>query len=231
MTPFGLELRGIGRAQYLAKAQEVLDTVGLGEWGRHYPDQLSGGMQQRVGLARALATDPEIVLMDEPFSAMDPLIRRRMQDELIDLQERLHKTILFLTHDLDEALRLGSHIAIMKAGQIVQIGTPEDILLHPADEYVAAFTQHVDRSKVLRAQDVMFLPTRCCGRPIARMWRCMRWSAMDSPAGSWWAPTGVWRAWSRQTPPLSPRNGAIRILPVSSPGTSPRPRLTILCAA
>jgi len=156
---YGLELRGVRRAERHAKAQEVLETVGLGEWGLHYPDECSGGMQQRVGLARALATDPEILLMDEPFSALDPLIRRRMQDELIDLQERLQKTILFVTHDLDEALRLGSRIAIMKAGRIVQIGTPEDILLHPADDYVAAFTQHVDRSKVLRARDVMFLPT------------------------------------------------------------------------
>lgn len=155
---YGLELRGVGRSERNAKAQQMIETVGLAEWGGHYPDELSGGMQQRVGLARALTTDPEILLMDEPFSALDPLIRRRMQDELLNLQERLQKTIVFITHDLDEALRLGNRIAIMKAGQIVQIGTPDEILLHPADDYVAAFVQHVDRSKVLRARDVMADP-------------------------------------------------------------------------
>ena len=155
---YGLELQGVGRSERQAKAQAMLETVGLGEWSRHYPDQLSGGMQQRVGLARALTTDPEILLMDEPFSALDPLIRRRMQDELLNLQERFQKTIVFITHDLDEALRLGNRIAIMKAGRIVQIGTPDEILLHPADEYVASFVQHVDRSKVLRARDVMLDP-------------------------------------------------------------------------
>ena len=155
---YGLELQGVGRSERHAKAQGMLETVGLGEWSRHYPDELSGGMQQRVGLARALATDPEILLMDEPFSALDPLIRRRMQDELLNLQERFQKTIVFITHDLDEALRLGSRIAIMKGGSIVQTGTPDEILLRPADDYVASFVQHVDRSKVLRARDVMLDP-------------------------------------------------------------------------
>src|SRR5690606_29442379 len=113
------------------------ETVGLKGWEKSYPGQLSGGMQQRVGIARALCTDPEILLMDEPFSALDPLIRREMQDELIDLQGRLQKTIVFITHDLDEALRLGDRIAILKDGQLVQVGTPEEILTHPANDYVA----------------------------------------------------------------------------------------------
>jgi glycine betaine/proline transport system ATP-binding protein len=171
---YGLELRGVPRAERQARAQEMLETVGLGEWGRHYPDQLSGGMRQRVGLARALATDPEILLMDEPFSALDPLIRRRMQDELMDLQERLQKTIVFITHDLDEALRLGSRIAIMRAGRIVQVGTPDEILLHPADDYVRSFAEHVDRSKVLRAADIMLVP-----EPLLRLGHAPRFALRE----------------------------------------------------
>ena len=156
---FGLELRGEPARSRLDQADAALELVGLGQWGRSYPEQLSGGMRQRVGLARALATDPDILLMDEPFSALDPLIRRRMQDELLDLQDRLNKTILFITHDLDEALRLGNRVAMMRAGEMVQVAGPEDILLHPADDYVAAFVRHVDRSRVLRARDVM-IPAR-----------------------------------------------------------------------
>lgn len=148
---YGLEIQGVPPAQRRRRAGEVLELVGLGDWAQRYPSELSGGMQQRVGLARALAPDPDILLMDEPFSALDPLIRRDMQDELIDLQERLRKTIVFITHDLDEALRLGNRIAILKGGELVQEGTPEDILLAPADDYVQAFLQDVNRSKVLNA--------------------------------------------------------------------------------
>ena len=127
-------------------------------WENSYPYELSGGMQQRVGLARALCTDPEILLMDEAFSALDPLIRREMQNELIELQARLQKTIVFITHDLDEALRLGDRVAILKDGLVVQIGTPEDILMDPADEYVRDFTQDVNRIRVLTAANAMYDP-------------------------------------------------------------------------
>jgi len=155
---FGLEVAGVKREERYRRALEVLEVVGLKGWADAYPDQLSGGMQQRVGLARALAPDPDILLMDEPFSALDPLIRREMQDELLDLQDRLNKTIVFITHDLDEALKLGNRIAIMKDGRIVQIGKPEQILMEPADDYVASFIGDVDRSKVLHAGDVMMRP-------------------------------------------------------------------------
>ena len=134
--------------------QEALVLVGL-RVGGSYPHQLSGGMQQRVGLARALAVSPDILLMDEAFSALDPLIRREMQDELLELQEKMNKTIFFITHDLDEALKIGDRVALMKDGAVVQIGTPEEILTHPADEYVARFVEDVDLSKVLTAEGVM----------------------------------------------------------------------------
>jgi len=136
----------------------MLDLVGLADWANYKPDALSGGMQQRVGLARALASDPDILLMDEPFSALDPLIRRRMQDELLQLQQRLGKTIIFVTHDLDEALKLGDRVAIMRAGQIVQASSPEDILARPANDYVAEFTRDVNPIKVLKARNVMWPP-------------------------------------------------------------------------
>ena len=129
--------------------------MGLGGWGNSYPDELSGGMQQRVGLARALATDPEIMLFDEPFSALDPLIRRDMQDEVVRLQRELKKTMLFITHDLPEALKLGDRIAIMKDGGFVQVGTPEEVVAHPADGYVADFTRDVPRAHVLTARTIM----------------------------------------------------------------------------
>src|SRR5690606_8748605 len=148
---YGLAVQGMGRAERKARAMHWLEQVGLSGFEAQYPHQLSGGMQQRVGLARALATDAEILLMDEAFSALDPLIRREMQDQLLQLQSRLNKTIVFITHDLDEALRLGNRIAILKAGELVQEGTPEDILLAPADDYVQAFLQDVNRSKVLNA--------------------------------------------------------------------------------
>lgn len=155
---FGLEIQGIDKATREEKAVKVLETVGLKDWAHVYPEQLSGGMQQRVGLARALVADPDVLLMDEPFSALDPLIRKEMQEELVELQDRMKKTILFITHDLDEALKLGDRIAIMKDGLVVQIGTPEEILTNPADDYVASFVTDVDRSKVLTAENIMFRP-------------------------------------------------------------------------
>jgi len=153
---FGLEIQGVDEETRIKKAYDVIKTVGLEGYEEKMTGQLSGGMQQRVGLARALATDPEILLMDEAFSALDPLIRTNMQDELLDLQEKVHKTILFITHDLDEALKLGDRIAIMKDGVIVQIGTPEEILTNPADDYVKAFVENVDRGGIVTANTVMF---------------------------------------------------------------------------
>ncbi|HRL22745.1 MAG TPA: glycine betaine/L-proline ABC transporter ATP-binding protein [Alcaligenes sp.] len=148
---YGLQVQGGARAQREEKALYWLEQVGLQGFEKQYPHQLSGGMQQRVGLARALATDADILLMDEAFSALDPLIRREMQDQLLELQARLNKTIVFITHDLDEALRLGNRIAILKDGELVQEGSPEDILLSPATDYVQAFLQDVNRGKVLNA--------------------------------------------------------------------------------
>lgn len=152
---YGLRVRGVPEAEQNEKAREALELVGLGEWADHYPSNLSGGMQQRVGLARALATDADILLMDEAFSALDPLIRRQMQDELMELQDRLHKTIVFITHDLNEALRIGNHVAVMRDGAIVQIGTPEEIITEPAEAYVARFMADVDQARVLSAEFVM----------------------------------------------------------------------------
>jgi glycine betaine/proline transport system ATP-binding protein len=152
---FGLEIRGIDKETREAKANEVLETVGLGGWGNSYPDELSGGMQQRVGLARALCTDPQIMLFDEPFSALDPLIRRDMQDEVIRLQRDVRKTMIFITHDLAEALKLGDRIAIMKDGKFVQVGTPEEVVAQPADDYVADFTRDVPRAHVLTVRTIM----------------------------------------------------------------------------
>ncbi|MEJ1324675.1 glycine betaine/L-proline ABC transporter ATP-binding protein [Latilactobacillus sakei] len=158
-TSYGLEIQGIDKQTRDQKANEALDLVGLNGYGEQYPTQLSGGMQQRVGLARALANDPEILLMDEAFSALDPLNRSDMQDQLLDLQETMHKTIIFISHDLNEALKIGDHIMIMKDGEIVQTGTPEDILTRPTDEYVEKFIENVDRSKVYTAGNVMIRPT------------------------------------------------------------------------
>lgn len=158
-TAYGLEIQGVDKTTRTQKAAEALTLVGLDGYGDQYPTQLSGGMQQRVGLARALANNPEILLMDEAFSALDPLNRSDMQDQLLDLQETMHKTIIFISHDLNEALKLGDHIMIMKDGEIVQTGTPEDILTKPADEYVEKFIENVDRSKVYTAGNVMIRPT------------------------------------------------------------------------
>ena len=154
-TEYGLEVRGVPKVERQALAEQALENSGLLTFKDQYPNQLSGGMQQRVGLARALANDPEILLMDEAFSALDPLIRREMQDELLDLQSNVQKTIIFITHDLNEALRIGDRIALMKDGQIMQIGTGEEILTHPANQYVRDFVEDVDRSKVLTAQNIM----------------------------------------------------------------------------
>ena len=152
---FGLEIQGKEKEERQRIAEETLEKVGLGGWGASFPDELSGGMQQRVGLARALANDPEILLFDEPFSALDPLIRRDMQDQVIALQRDLKKTMVFITHDLAEALKLGDRIAIMKDGRFVQVGTPEDVVAHPADDYVADFTKDVPRAHVLTARAIM----------------------------------------------------------------------------
>ncbi|MEV8274338.1 glycine betaine/L-proline ABC transporter ATP-binding protein [Microbacterium sp. NPDC077184] len=155
---YPLELRGVGKAERLAKAEEILGMVGLEGWGDKLPSALSGGMQQRVGIARALAADTDILLMDEAFSALDPLIRREMQEQLLSLQQKLQKTIVFITHDLNEAMFLGDRIAVMRDGRIVQIGTPEDILTDPANDYVEQFVQDVDRARVLTAANVMERP-------------------------------------------------------------------------
>ncbi|MEF1291195.1 quaternary amine ABC transporter ATP-binding protein [Vibrio sp. M260118] len=155
---YGLEIQGLEKTERLKKANQWLDTVGLKGYENQYPSQLSGGQQQRVGLARALCTDAEILLMDEAFSALDPLIRSEMQDQLIELQEKLHKTIIFITHDLDEALRLGDRIAILKDGELVQQGTPDEILLNPADDYVEAFVKDVNRARALTVETVMNPP-------------------------------------------------------------------------
>ena len=155
---WGLEVQGVPEGERHARTREVLEMVGLGGWETSFPRQLSGGMQQRVGLARALVVDTDILLMDEPFSGLDPLIRRQMQDELLRLQDELHKTIVFITHDLNEALKLGSRIAIMQDGRVVQIGSPEDIVLRPEDQYVGDFTQDVRLESVLTASRVMVPP-------------------------------------------------------------------------
>ncbi len=155
---FGLEVQGMGKAERLARASEMLRLVGLEDVANSFPDQLSGGMQQRVGVARAFAVDPKVMLYDEPFSALDPLIRRDMQDEVCRLQEETGKTMVFITHDLPEALRLGDRIAIMRDGAIVQLGTPEDLVGSPADEYVANFVRDIPRSHVLTLRWIMRPP-------------------------------------------------------------------------
>jgi glycine betaine/proline transport system ATP-binding protein len=155
---YGLEVQNLSRIERYEKAREAISLVGLQEWEDAYPHNLSGGMQQRVGIARALANDPDILLMDEPFSALDPLIRQDMQDDLLALQEKLHKTIIFITHDLDEALKIGDNIALMKDGVIVQSGVPEDILLSPASDYVARFVENINWTKALTASSVMVKP-------------------------------------------------------------------------
>ncbi len=153
-TAFGLEMAGVDQATRQQAAQAALEQVGLAGWGASYPDELSGGMQQRVGLARALASDPSILLMDEAFSALDPIIRTEMQSELLRLQEQKRRTIVFISHDLDEAMRIGDRIAIMKDGQVIQVGTPDEILRSPANDYVRSFIKGVDAAAVFKASDI-----------------------------------------------------------------------------
>lgn len=170
---YGLAVQGMKKAERNRKAADWLEQVGLAGFESQYPHQLSGGMQQRVGLARALATDAEILLMDEAFSALDPLIRHEMQDQLLELQGRLNKTIVFITHDLDEALRLGNRIAILKDGELIQEGTPEDILLAPANDYIESFLQDVNRGKVLNASHA------CNGRTLKLTMRSLPAHALE----------------------------------------------------
>lgn len=158
-TEYGLEVQGVDKKERQEQAEKALDNSGLLPYKDQYPNQLSGGMQQRVGLARALANDPDILLMDEAFSALDPLIRRDMQDELIEMQRENQKTIIFITHDLNESLRLGHRIAIMKDGEVVQVGTEEEILSNPANDYVERFVEDIDRTKVYTAEHIMKEPT------------------------------------------------------------------------
>jgi glycine betaine/proline transport system ATP-binding protein len=153
-TAFGLELSGVDKAEREDRARKALEQVGLDAWADSMPDELSGGMKQRVGLARALAVNPGVMLMDEAFSALDPLIRSEMQDELIKLQSKAKRTIVFISHDLDEAMRIGDRIAIMEGGRVVQVGTPEEILQNPADDYVRAFFRGVDPTNILSAGDI-----------------------------------------------------------------------------
>ncbi|AOV07645.1 quaternary amine ABC transporter ATP-binding protein [Sporosarcina ureilytica] len=155
---YGLEIKGLSKEERRKIAQHHLELVGLKGWEDKYPDELSGGMQQRVGIARALANDPDILLMDEPFSALDPLIRREMQLELIDIQNRLQKTIIFITHDVNEAFKLGDRVAVMKDGKVEQVGTPEEILEEPANDYISEFIRDIDRSKILQAEHIMSRP-------------------------------------------------------------------------
>ncbi|WP_430787923.1 quaternary amine ABC transporter ATP-binding protein [Virgibacillus flavescens] len=155
---YGLEIKKMNKVEREKIATKNLEVVGLKGYEEKYPDQLSGGMQQRVGLARALANNPDILLMDEPFSALDPLIRREMQLELLDIQDRLQKTIIFITHDVNEAFKLGDRVAVMKDGKVVQIGTPEEIIEQPANEYISDFIKDIDRSKVFQAEHVMIKP-------------------------------------------------------------------------
>ncbi|WP_425930168.1 quaternary amine ABC transporter ATP-binding protein [Pseudomonas sp. NyZ201] len=152
---FGLEVRGISKAERYKVAGQALAKVGLSDWAQRYPDELSGGMQQRVGLARAITSDPEVILMDEPFSALDPLIRRQLQDEFRQLTKSLGKSAVFITHDLEEAIRIGDRIAIMKDGVIIQEGTAEDIVLNPADDYVAEFVAGISRLHLVKAHSIM----------------------------------------------------------------------------
>ena len=155
---YGLEIQGVEKEDRYKAAAETIETVGLKGWEGYYPNEMSGGMQQRVGLARALAVNPDVLLMDEPFSGLDPLIRREMQDELVSLQTDLHKTIVFITHDLNEALKLGDRVVIMRDGSIVQEGSPEEIVTLPADDYVSDFVQDVSRAKVIQARAIMQEP-------------------------------------------------------------------------
>jgi glycine betaine/proline transport system ATP-binding protein len=176
-TAFGLEVQGVGKAERYKVAEQALAKVGLSEWTSRYPSELSGGMQQRVGLARALTADPEVILMDEPFSALDPLIRRQLQDEFRQLTKELGKSAVFITHDLDEAIRIGDRIAIMKDGAIIQVGTAEEIVLNPADDYVAEFVAGISRLHLVKAHSVMTsVPAYKAAHPICDISRLTKTS-------------------------------------------------------
>ena len=164
---YGLTIQGVDEGEALERSQRWLERVGLGGFEKHFPAQLSGGMQQRVGLARALATDAEILLMDEAFSALDPLIRNDMQGILLDLQKELHKTIVFITHDLDEALRIGDQISILRDGAVVQDGNPQDIIMRPADDYISDFIKDINRGRVIEVRSVMTKASRATGPKLS----------------------------------------------------------------
>jgi glycine betaine/proline transport system ATP-binding protein len=166
---YGLEIQGVSKGEREERAQHWIKRVGLDGFSEHYPNQLSGGMQQRVGLARALTNDAEILLMDEAYSALDPLIRVDMQTVLLDLQQELKKTVVFITHDLDEALRLGDRIAILRDGEVIQQGTPADIVLKPADDYIAAFVKEVNRARVIQVEAIMAPPSVSAARQTVRI--------------------------------------------------------------
>jgi glycine betaine/proline transport system ATP-binding protein len=211
---FGLELRGVTPAERRRIVDEKLALVGLDTWGDRYAAELSGGMQQRVGLARAFATDADILLMDEPFSALDPLIRTKLQDELLALQAAVKKTILFVSHDLDEALKLGNRIAIMESGRIVQTGTPEDIVLRPADAYVAEFVQHMNPLNVLKAGTVM--------RALARLRR-------DGRDSVWLDDNGRYAvALDREGRPVAARLAGSAVPIVKVNGAAPGPGMPVV---
>ncbi|MES0883873.1 quaternary amine ABC transporter ATP-binding protein [Roseibium sp. SCP14] len=164
---FPLTVQAVGKAEAEAKARDVVELVGLKGREDNFPRELSGGQQQRVGIARSLVTEPDLWFLDEPFSALDPLIRREMQDEFLRLQARLHKTIVFITHDFDEAVRLADRIAIMKDGEVIQVATPEELVMNPATDYVAEFTRHIPRSKVLTVGGLMKPELRGEGNPVS----------------------------------------------------------------
>ena len=160
---YGLTIQGVDEGEAVERSQRWLERVGLGGFEKHFPAQLSGGMQQRVGLARALSTDAEILLMDEAFSALDPLIRNDMQGILLDLQKELHKTIVFITHDLDEALRIGDQISILRDGAVIQDGDPQDIIMRPADDYISDFIKDINRGRVIKVSTLMTKASRVTG--------------------------------------------------------------------
>ncbi len=218
---YGLEIAGVERQEANERAAKQIDLVGLGGFENQYPTQLSGGMQQRVGLARALATDAEVLLMDEAFSALDPLIRNDMQDQLKELQAGLHKTIVFITHDLDEALRLGDYIAILKDGELRQVGTGEDILLHPADDYVERFVRDVNRGRVVTLGSIVEeLPTAQVGQITPGD----AWTQIsDSPHNAMFLLDGDGRPVAAVTPAALKRldRGDESSLEAGSPGTIP----------
>ena len=216
---FPLSIQGIDRPSREKRAREVIDLVGLGGREHFYPRELSGGQQQRVGIARSLATKPEIWFLDEPFSALDPLIRREMQDELMRLQSVLHKTIVFITHDFDEAIRLADRIAIMKDGEIIQVGSPEQLVVNPATDYVAEFTRDVHRAKVISARSLM---QACAGAEhggsVAPNAKIASFSASIVAAGK---PFAVVNGTGRPLGEVTPQAVIELLAGIGQPGTRP----------